>query len=153
MNKQKRLCTICKINEPRNKTASYCKSCANEWQKDFYKKNPRCLSKAGIFRKKAIRDLVKEKKDVPCLDCGISYPYYVMDYDHIKGVKKFNLSIAASKYRSMKSVLEEMEKCEIVCANCHRERTFLKIRESSSGRTNVSEALKRGSNPCSRTLC
>lgn len=59
-------------------------------------------------------------KDVPCADCGIRYPYYVMDFDHVRG-EKYK---AISKISCISRLVVEMPKCEVVCANCHRERTF-----------------------------
>lgn len=47
-----------------------------------------------------------------------------MDFDHVSGQKKFNLSAAANKMRSLMAVEDEIAKCEVVCANCHRERTY-----------------------------
>lgn len=80
--------------------------------------------KSFLKRKKEIRDLIKEAKSKPCLDCGVLYPYYVMDLDHVRGVKKFNLSIAAQKKYAISTIESEIAKCESVCSNCHRERTF-----------------------------
>lgn len=112
---------------PRNKTSSYCKSCHNEYQKTYYKNNPRSINESSKRRRKLIRDLVVSVKSVPCKDCGIKYPWYVMDFDHVKGKKKFVLSVAASKFRSITTVKAEIAKCEVVCANCHRERTFQRV--------------------------
>ena len=67
---------------------------------------------------------VRGAKDVPCADCDIKYPYYVMQFDHVRGVKLFNIADACGGRRSMKSVLEEIAKCDIVCANCHATRTW-----------------------------
>lgn len=115
----------CKCDNPRrNKTSTYCKSCHNEYQKAFYKKNPRSISESSKRNHDRIREFVKESKNIPCVDCKIKYPYYVMDFDHVRGDKKFILAVAASKYRSIKSIQEEIDKCEVVCSNCHRERTF-----------------------------
>ena len=68
------------------------------------------------------RKIVIDAKSQPCADCGIQYPYYVMDFDHRDGaLKVFPLN---SVHRiSMKAVLCEIAKCDVVCANCHRERT------------------------------
>ena len=68
------------------------------------------------------KDLVKKAKDKPCMDCGNKYPYFVMDFDHRDpSLKKFNIS--QSLNRSNKDVFEEIAKCDVVCANCHRLRT------------------------------
>jgi hypothetical protein len=62
-------------------------------------------------------------KSVPCMDCKKTYPYYVMDYDHRDGtIKSGNVALLA--FRGGRNVmLREIEKCDLVCANCHRERT------------------------------
>jgi hypothetical protein len=121
-----RICTKCRKKEPRNKTASYCKSCHNEYQKEHYKKNPQSIKTSIKRRRIKTREWIKQKKNSPCIDCGKKYPWYVMDFDHVKGSKKFNLSIAANKVYSIKKIEEEIKKCELVCANCHRIRTFNK---------------------------
>lgn len=123
-----KICKICNKNPRRNKSSSYCKNCHNEYQKAFYKKNPKSTKEASIKRRNDIRQAVIKAKDKPCSDCGIKYPYYVMDLDHVRGIKKYNLSVAASKSRAINSVQSEIDKCDVVCANCHRERTFSRIK-------------------------
>ena len=60
------------------------------------------------------------------MDCGQSFPYYVMDFDHVRGTKIRNLS--AGWQSASRSALEgELAKCEVVCSNCHRIRTFKRI--------------------------
>lgn len=56
------------------------------------------------------------------MDCGNEYPYYVMDFDHVRGTKKFGIN-GTSDSHGIKAILEEVEKCDIVCSNCHRIRT------------------------------
>jgi hypothetical protein len=45
----------------------------------------------------------------------------VFDFDHVRGEKLF--SLAKARTRSLEEIVEEMEKCDVVCANCHRIRT------------------------------
>lgn len=57
------------------------------------------------------------------MDCGISYPSYVMDFDHRDpSEKEFGLATSGATY-ALSRIKLEIEKCDIVCANCHRERT------------------------------
>ncbi len=66
--------------------------------------------------------MVVEAKSRPCADCGIQYPYYVMDFDHRDGgLKEFPLYSVHGVTK--RAILREIEKCDVVCANCHRERT------------------------------
>ena len=55
------------------------------------------------------------------MDCGVQYPFYVMDFDH-RGDKLFN--VGSGRGRSFDAVKAEAAKCDVVCANCHRERSF-----------------------------
>lgn len=66
---------------------------------------------------------IRKYKEVPCTDCGVQYPFYVMQFDHVKGEKLGNISQFVSN-RQWKRALEEIEKCEVVCANCHMERSY-----------------------------
>jgi hypothetical protein len=64
------------------------------------------------------------------MDCGKSYPYYVMDMDHRHGVhKKGVISLMVSNGADETALLEEVAKCDVVCANCHRERTHQRSKE------------------------
>lgn len=67
------------------------------------------------------RIVIQAAKSAPCTDCSICYPYWVMDFDHVRGAKSFNLGVGANK--SVAKLLAEIAKCDIVCANCHRLRT------------------------------
>lgn len=59
----------------------------------------------------------------PCVDCG-EKNIIVLEFDHVKGNKKGNISYMASTAKcSWKTILEEIEKCEVRCANCHRIKT------------------------------
>lgn len=68
------------------------------------------------------RLIIREAKTRPCADCGIQYPYYVMQFDHVDG-KELSLAIVAKKHWSEDHIRREIAKCEVVCANCHCERT------------------------------
>lgn len=74
-------------------------------------------------RRKEVRRIITERKNIPCVDCKQSYPFYVMDFDHVRGTKLFAIS-SQLDYVSLETLLKEIAKCEVVCANCHRIRTF-----------------------------
>jgi len=74
-------------------------------------------------RREEIRNIIRQfKQDKPCTDCKIKYPYYVMDFDHIGDDKVEDISKMA-KWFPLEEIIKEINKCEIVCSNCHRERT------------------------------
>jgi ribosomal protein S14 len=62
------------------------------------------------------------KQSRPCADCGRAYPYWMLDWDHLRD-KKFAISKTSGKMVTRVEMDEEMSKCEVVCANCHRHRT------------------------------
>ena len=69
------------------------------------------------------RDWLNEfKESKPCSDCGIFYPSCCMDFDHLSD-KVMGLNKAVKSW-SRERLQVEMEKCDLVCANCHRIRTF-----------------------------
>lgn len=70
------------------------------------------------------KEYIDAAKSVPCADCGNTYPPYVMQFDHVRGAKLFNLADAVNRGRSLASIQEEIDKCEVVCANCHATRTY-----------------------------
>ena len=67
------------------------------------------------------RTIINELKSKPCHDCGQSFPPHVMDFDHVRGKKRFG--IAKMQNHSLEAILAEIAKCDLVCANCHRIRT------------------------------
>jgi hypothetical protein len=81
--------------------------------------NRRIESKNKIVVK--FRTMINNIKSVPCHDCNKKFPTVAMDFDHVKGVKLYNISDMWNC--SNEIILEELNKCEIVCANCHRIRT------------------------------
>lgn len=72
------------------------------------------------------RTLVRDLKATnPCADCGLFFPWYVMEFDHAHGEKSERKRTVANMAGrgSTSALLAEIEKCDIVCANCHKERT------------------------------
>jgi hypothetical protein len=77
---------------------------------------------------------VNEVKDVPCADCGVRYPPHQLEFDHVRGTKVADVSRLATRPVGVKRLLEEIAKCEVVCANCHRLRTWCRRRRGPSRR-------------------
>ena len=70
------------------------------------------------------RALMERVKAAPCMDCGQRFPACAMDFDHVCGKKEFG--VGQGRDKSEFRVLREIEKCDLVCANCHRIRTALR---------------------------
>jgi hypothetical protein len=88
--------------------------------------------KAWVKRKKdRVRDIRIAAKSVPCADCGVQYGYWVMHFDHVRGEKDFTISCHKNRSLSPRKLEAEIAKCDVVCANCHAERTYYRILEKA----------------------
>lgn len=76
------------------------------------------------------------KQSTPCADCGENYPYWMMDFDHLRD-KSFGIA-DFGKISGLEVLKAEIEKCDVVCANCHRNRTHLRLLRDMDGALNVS---------------
>jgi transposase len=77
--------------------------------------------------KKKIKQYIRQHKESSgCIDCKEKYPYYMLDLDHIND-KKFNISKFSDFTYNLEIIKKEIEKCEVVCANCHRIRTWNRL--------------------------
>jgi uncharacterized OB-fold protein len=99
-----------------------------EYDRKYRQTHPELYRAINARRRQKTKDRARALKAQPCADCGKLYPYYVMDFDHRPGETK---SFGIAKYLSVESTTSsyakldaEMAKCDVVCANCHRERTY-----------------------------
>jgi hypothetical protein len=71
------------------------------------------------------REWLRQQKDVPCADCGVKYPSYVLHFHHrVPAQKKFTIGRGAITQIAMERLVREVAKCDVLCANCHAERTW-----------------------------
>ena len=68
------------------------------------------------------RELIRNLKSKPCMDCGNTFDPVCMDFDHRDPLLKRG-RVASITKRGFLAVLEEVAKCDVVCSNCHRIRT------------------------------
>jgi ABC-type Zn2+ transport system substrate-binding protein/surface adhesin len=122
-------CTSCKESKDDSefsrrgkKLQTECKTCHSIYLKQHYQDNKQQYLENISKRKKEIQVFIRDQKNKPCYDCKKNYPYYVMDFDHREN-KEFNLNGAWKRY-SIDKIKQEISKCDLVCANCHRERTW-----------------------------
>ena len=69
------------------------------------------------------RSIMNEAKSKPCMDCGGIFDPICMDFDHRPGSVKVT-AVASMLNRNVSLVLKEIAKCDVVCSNCHRLRTY-----------------------------
>lgn len=123
-----RRCSQCKESKPRDAFYKH-----KGFKDGVYVRCRDCHNQATSRYRKRVRAWVAEQKAaMSCVDCGGSWPDYpeVLDFDHTEDNKRTLVSKAAS----IKRAQEEMDKCDAVCANCHRIRTFSRLKKNLDNR-------------------
>ena len=122
------ICAKCKIDkEPaefsfKNKEKGiyncYCKQCQNEYSKGYYGRHKQKALERNRETRNFIVNYIREyKKSHPCIVCGES-ALECLDFHHIKD-KDLEIS-TLTNYGSLSRVQAEIDKCVVLCANCHR---------------------------------
>lgn len=127
MNKVCGKCNLSLSIEDFNKKSKLCKSCQKIYNKEYYSANSiRCIEQNNVRaeqrRKEKINKVFEFFKTHPCIDCGESNPI-VLEFDHVRGIKKQSISRMITCGRRWDLIEEEMAKCDVRCVNCHRIKT------------------------------
>ncbi len=146
-----KLCSICGAPvEPGagKKVQSYCKACMSVYFKDYYeqrKEHYRQITNENRRQRQALwRERFAQLKNCPCQDCGQTYPPYCMDFDHLDPETKVaNIPVMLSRNASEERLLAEIEKTEVVCANCHREREHKRYLQTGKNPVHLSPRQKK----------
>jgi len=106
-----------------------CLLCQRDYTNEWYSRNrKRQIANAKERSRRATADLKTRVREYllghPCVDCGESDPG-VLDFDHLRD-KKADVSTLVQSGVSWESLANEIAKCEVRCANCHRRRTARK---------------------------
>jgi hypothetical protein len=135
-----KICTKCQFDYPTpleehfNKRVSTkdgfqerCKKCESEHHKQHYKKRTAYYKEKASrhkkeYQKRNLLFTVEYLKSHPCIDCGES-DFVVLEFDHVRGQKINNVSCMIGTGVPLEKLKEEIEKCEVRCANCHRRKT------------------------------
>lgn len=97
------------------------------YSKQWYQDNRDVVLARTKLRNERVRDennakLKEIKETSPCTDCREFHPYYVMQFDHTADDKE--ASVGNMRHCSWSKIQKEIDKCELVCANCHAKRTW-----------------------------
>ena len=103
---------------------AWCKSCRKAHDAKYHARNRDHLIAQKRRRLDGIVAWMRAQKDKPCMDCGGTFHPAAMTFDHPPGADKRDDIATLAKRTSIASVRAEIEKCELVCANCHAVRTF-----------------------------
>ena len=88
--------------------------------KRTYRDRAEYMIKAVSKRRKKIKEMAIEYKGGKCCICGYNKCNSALDFHHTNGDKQFGLSVRGLT-RSWDKTKTELDKCILVCANCHRE--------------------------------
>ena len=133
----KKICSKCKkekelkyfsfSNKKKGILQSYCKECANANRIEYYKKNKEREDNRNreweIKQKKCFEEY---KKNLFCESCGENR-WWLLEFHHDNGDKSFDIGSKNGEV-SFNRLLEEIKKCNVLCANCHRDLHFKRKR-------------------------
>lgn len=128
-------CSICKTDKPVEEfsphkhgthgRSPYCRSCdrirARKWYQDNKDARRVILRDQARARKLKVIEILRPRYQAGCVDCGETN-FFILEWDHKDGVDKV-LPVSKMWNYSLKRIIEETEKCELRCANCHKIRT------------------------------
>ena len=107
--------------------SAYCRECQRIYCRAHYLRNfelhnrRRCVNTRRYKKRNRIL-MTAYLKEHPCVDCGEG-DIRVLDFDHAPGTKTANISNLVGRGASWQRIEEEMAKCVVRCANCHRRKT------------------------------
>lgn len=130
-------CAHCKEFKPEEEFAysnkllktrqKHCRDCMKKFNRKVYER--RSEVKKEQVKSDKLRRVAESKQFIwdyllthPCVQCGERDPI-VLEFDHIKGRKVRAVSDMAILGYSIDSIREEIEKCQVLCSNCHRRKT------------------------------
>lgn len=133
----KKVCTLCnfpKLLTDFNKRKSskdgrqnVCRECNKKTSNKYYEKNKVKHKRVCAIRRDRIRlesqqYLFSYLSTHVCVDCG-ECDIRCLEFDHVRGKKITNISTMVKDGFSIEKIKQEITKCEVRCANCHRKRT------------------------------
>lgn len=132
-----KICTKCKILKDFNSFhkrkraldghASWCRDCFKiNWQKRYYENHTHYRARhnksRSEIREQNARLVFEYLEKHPCISCGESDPI-VLEFDHRKMDEKIESISNLIRDASWKRIKSEIEKCDVLCANCHRRKS------------------------------
>jgi hypothetical protein len=126
-----KVCSRCKVDKEASEFAvkikrtgqlqSLCNPCKLQYGKEHYAKNKASYIQNNEIRRVAyLTEFYAFLKTQSCMDCGVT-DFRLLEFDHLRD-KSYNISEKVAS-TPLKTLMKEIEKCEVVCANCHRLRT------------------------------
>ncbi len=108
-------------NRAEGRRVHQCKQCVADNSAAWYQDNRARMKRVRSRHATKLRAEYHSLKDQPCADCGGRFPHYVMEFDHVRGTR--NTPVARLQKSARSRLRAEVQKCDLVCANCHKVRT------------------------------
>lgn len=138
-----RRCTLCGVLKPlaefhRRGTGyqTWCKVCRKGYDARYHAGRRTLRIAQKRERVGYLVAWMRDLKSQPCADCGGRFHPAAMTFDHLPGTTKRAHIADLIRHGSIGLARAEIAKCEIVCANCHAVRTYLRRAQARA----VSEA-------------
>ena len=117
-------------DRPQGSLRSYCSDCERSYKAEHYQENAALYKKrshdnAPRYKQSKRLLMIEYLQNHPCVDCG-EKDIVVLHMDHVAGNKRANIATMINNKTSWPTILKEISKCEVRCANCHQRRTALK---------------------------
>lgn len=103
------------------------KAAASWYQKNKKKTIERSLKSTAMYRKRNKEFVNQYKLEQGCKDCGYNKYAVALDFDHTSDDKEANVCRMVTNALSLEKIIKEIKKCDVVCANCHRVRTWKRL--------------------------
>ena len=105
-----------------------CKACQRQQKNRYYATHRGEYKARKRVRTQTIRDSARQfvldyLSIHPCVECGESDPM-VLNSAHIRGRKSKAVSLMVSEGKPFDAIQAEIDKCQVLCANCHRRKTM-----------------------------
>lgn len=111
-------------NKEKDGKSKHCKQCAIKINRKGYYEKYKEKHNINIIerriKKKTEFDNYIKSLGLKCKECGINHPA-VLDFHHINpNDKKYTISYLKWSGCSFETIKKEIDKCDILCSNCHR---------------------------------
>jgi hypothetical protein len=154
METSQRTCNQCGLSLPANKDyfkthssnrglEAVCKSCQRLNARAYEQVKNSNGIRGVVDRRVKLRTFLDQTKlESGCVVCGYNSHPAALDFDHLPGANK--VATIAKLFSGLKDdlLLEEIKKCEVVCANCHRVRTATRQQYTGRPATPVDQTIQ-----------
>jgi hypothetical protein len=115
-------------NADQHRPSSYCLLCQRIYSRAHYARNKKAHNERRRLHQIEYirRNISLIAEHMRSRSCGESDPV-VLEFDHVRGVKRLEISMMKGRGYSWQAVRDEIAKCEIRCANCHRRKTAIQL--------------------------